>query len=438
MDYRRLSRYSFFIFLFLLPLQTVYLLREVFVGGEKWQYGTIAFYVNDIFLLVAIAFAVIAKFSIVDFRLLIADWYFILKSKILHRISSALLITLILWVGLSIFWAPDKILAGYFFVKLLLAAGVFFLTRLFDDDDLRIVLRVLMVGAVLQSLLGIGQFLMQSTFASTLLGMSAHEVWQAGTSVLKNDIGRWLRAYGTFPHPNMLGGFLADVFVLCISYYVLRIEELKRNQRVAFLVGIVSIFLGLLLTFSRSAWFGAAFGIVVYSVFRIKYHVWGKWDTRMFLMLAITAAVFVGVLHETVFSRFDGTVIENEGSVSERVQSLKDAKVVIEEGNMFLGTGAGNFTAQMMVLQPGRPVWTIQPAHNVPVLVFAELGLVGLVLFVGFLVSLLILILKSSFLNPQSAVLVVLVPILLLDHYLWTSHFGLFFLFLLLGLASRK
>jgi O-antigen ligase len=426
-------KYFFFVFLFLLPLQTVYLLREVFVGGEKWQYGSILVYASDFALL----FSIIA--------LVFSSWREWMLQITNYKLQITSLILLVLWAGLSILWAPDQALAGYFFVKLLLAAGVFFLARSLDDDDVKIALRVLMVGAVLQSLLGTWQFLSQSTFASTLLGMSAHEVWQAGTSVLKNDTGRWLRAYGTFSHPNMLGGFLADVFVLCVSYYVLRIEELKKNQRVAFLVGIVSIFLGLLLTFSRSAWLGAVLGIFTYIVFRIKYHVWGKWDTRIFLTLAIAAVVFAGVLHETVFSRFDGTVIENEGSVSERVQSLEDAKVAIGEGNMLLGTGVGNFTAQMMALQPERPVWTIQPAHNVFILVFAELGLIGLVLFSGFIVFLLVPILKSlsvrqagKIVNQKSAILVTLLPILLLDHYLWTSHFGLFFLFLFLGLASRK
>jgi O-antigen ligase len=297
--------------------------------------------------------------------------------------------------------------------------------------------------------------------------MSAHEVWQAGTSVLKNDTGRFLRAYGTFPHPNILGGFLSAVLVLGVAYqaFQTKTQEVRGTRqdgcigiayllsRISYHVSLLIILLGLILTFSRSAWLGAALGVIVYIVFRIKYHVWGKWDTRMLLTLGIATAIFVGVLHETVFPRFDGAVIEREGSVSERVQSLEDAKVVIGEGNVLLGTGAGNFTVQVMRLQPERSVWTIQPAHNVPVLVFAELGLVGLILFVAFLFSVILNAVKnleiplrqSADRNDNQghstmyiAALVVLVPILLLDHYLWTSHFGLFFLFLLLGLASRK
>ena len=148
------------------------------------------------------------------------------------------------------------------------------------------------------------------------------------------------------------------------------------------------------------------------------------------------------MLHETVFPRFDTAVIAAEGSVSERVQSLWDAERVIGEGNILLGTGVGNFTAEMMRLQPDRPVWSIQPAHNVFVLIFAELGLVGFVWFVLFLVVGIKTWIPGQARDDKNivffAALATLLPSLLLDHWLWTSHFGLFFLFILLGLAARK
>ena len=133
--------------------------------------------------------------------------------------TEKMLLLLLLWAGLSMLWAPDAMLAGYFFVKLLLGAGVFFITRSLGEREVRTVVRILIAAAVIQSLLGIWQLVTQSTFASTLLGMSHYEVWQAGTSVLKNDTGRWLRAYGSFPHPNILGGFLSAVLVMMIAGY---------------------------------------------------------------------------------------------------------------------------------------------------------------------------------------------------------------------------
>lgn len=150
--------------------------------------------------------------------------------------------------------------------------------------------------------------------------------------------------------------------------------------------------------------------------------------------------VFIIVLREQISPRFDTVTIKQERSVSERMVSLQDAQSLIKE-HLFIGVGAGNFTAEIMQLQPERPVWSIQPAHNVFVLILAELGLVGLLLFVGFLVFSFLPILQSKIVNHNSAILIAfltLMPSFFLDHWLWTSHFGLLLLFLLAGLMMRR
>jgi O-antigen ligase len=120
--------------------------------------------------------------------------------------------------------------------------------------------------------------------------------------------------------------------------------------------------------------------------------------------------------------------------VSERVASLQDAKALIAE-QPIIGVGAGNFTAEIMQLQPERPVWSIQPAHNVFMLVWSELGLIGLILFGLFLFQ---VVTQSNKNVIFGIALLALVPSLFFDHWLWTSHFGLLFLFLLLGLSENK
>jgi len=476
MDMERTWKYLLYAFVGLLPLQTVYLLREVFVGGEKWQYGTIAIYGTDILLLLsAIIFLVTPD--------LIRGPGLLSRFRVKPGMTEKMLMVFVLWAGLSILWAPDQMLAGYFVVKLVLAVGVFLMVKSLDEKESKVVVLLLVLGAALESALGAWQFLAQSTFASTLLGMSAHEAGQAGTSVLKLGDGRWLRAYGTLPHPNILGGFLAAALMLGIGYLArfgkdsmrtvlmsraeLRESDTSLRDRfmdTVWMSGVTlagaMILLGLLLTFSRSAWLGAIIGIILilflqksnieYRISNIKYKIAG--------ILAVTLIVFSFVLHDQVFPRFDTAVIAAEGSVSERVQSLWDAERVVGEGNMLLGTGAGNFTAEMMRLQPDRPVWSIQPAHNAFVLIFAELGLVGFVLFLLCIVSLLKRVISSAVerslcedLDSSTRrltrndtkmvyvmVLATLLPSLFLDHWLWTSHFGLFFLFVLLGLTARK
>lgn len=424
------------LFLFALPLQTVYLLREPFIDGVKWEYGVIGVYAIDILLLVIL--------GLVLFQWLRSVKYTVLSIK--YGGVEVILSLLLLWVGLSILWAPDHILASYFFVKLLLAIGLFFVVRSSVDMDMKKVVLVLMATAIIQSGIGIMQFLSQQSIDSSILGMSAHEASQAGSSVLKIDSGRFLRAYGTFPHPNVLGGFLGVILVFCISYYVFRITYRKSWStffEILFLLGgLIIVFLGLILTFSRTAWLGVGIAILAYYVFCIRYQVWEirKQFFKIMIALGLAGLVFGSILYEQIFPRFDAVTIEREGSVSERITSLQDGRTLIKE-HPLLGVGAGNFTAAVMKGNErgemglmGRPVWGIQPAHNIFILIWAELGLTGLLLFIGFL----FLVLKSAINNPQSVILIALIPSLLFDHFLWTSHFGLFFLFLLLGLASRR
>ncbi len=452
----------FLFFLFLLPIQTVYFLREPFIGGVKWEYGVVALYGTDILLLLI--------FALVLFRTI--------KERIWNQesgikipplgdsvgMTTLMLLLFIVWTGASIFWAGDQMLALYFFVKLLFAGGLFFVVRGMEIDMKKVVF-VLLAAGVIQSGIGIMQFVSQQSISSSLLGMSMHEVSQAGTSVLKIDHERWLRAYGTFPHPNILGGFLGMILVLVMGFLSLHpsflgrgqgevlkedhnpssILPLERGGGVLFLVGTIIILLGLILTFSRVAWFGVVMGIgmIVYQKSKIK-------DQKSFTLyqifgtLSVAVAVFGIILHEQIFPRFDRATIEREGSVSERVVSLQDARTLIGEHSL-IGVGAGNFTAEIIKQEPDRPVWSIQPTHNVFLLVWSELGIVGLMLLIGFLVSALLPILKSlpallegKIKNHQSAILIAIIPSLLLDHWLWTSHFGLLFFFLLLALVSRK
>jgi len=421
MSLNKISEYLFLTFLFLLPFQTVFLLREPFIDGEKWQYGTITIYGTDVVLFLIIIFFVISggyirKMYDVGFRNYEKEgsdsWVSILKSKIIHHKPSVLLITLILWSGLSVFWAGDQVLAGYFFVKLLLGVSLFFLVHSFDSSVIKKVIFVLLAAGVIQSGIGIGQFLYQYSPESSLLGMSAHKASQAGSSVLKIDGGRFLRAYGTFPHPNLLGGFLGAVLMFGSMYYVSSIRYEKSWKclgEIAFtLSGLLVLFLGLILTFSRTAWLGAGLGIVVIGLYAFRQEdswIRGRF-LKIFLAFGLASLVFGSVLYNQISPRFDTVTIEREGSVSERVASLRDAEVLIVE-QPIIGVGAGNFTAEIMQLQPERPVWSIQPAHNVFVLVWSELGLIGLILFGLFLFQ---VVTRSNKNAIFSIALLVLVP----------------------------
>jgi O-antigen ligase len=449
--FKKIQNALLLLFVFLLPIQTVLLLREPIIDGTKWQYGTIGLYGTDLLLLATLAAWTMTR-----------PWPSFVKKLRSLSLGEGALIALVMWAALSVTWSPDPILSAYSALRLALAAGVFFLAKSVRMPVLAgAVVFALAGAALLEAWLGIWQFLSQGSFRSVLLGMSAYEPWQAGVSVLKNESGRWLRAYGTLPHPNMLGGYLAAMLSVIVGYLVLKGKSwLGANESgyrlfwsaAALWSGIVT--LGLILSFSRSAWLGAALalGALVSAAFlrsdangpdrsETERKGWRKKVAHVLGTVVLSAVVFVSVLHEVVLPRFDGETVSREGSVTDRAALAAQAWELVRE-HPLAGVGIGNETLATTQAHPEIPVWEVQPAHNVFLLVLAEVGAVGLVLFLAFLFG----VFRSEWhiFAPVAGSgggsafffgLVALVPSLMLDHFLWSSHFGLLLFFLLAGLS---
>src|SRR5581483_5207478 len=75
-------------------------------------------------------------------------------------------------------------------------------------------------GAVLQGLFATIQFFAQRVAHFPLSGMAPHTASDLGAFVVESGGERWLRAYGSFGSPDLLGGFLAICFVLGLSLYL--------------------------------------------------------------------------------------------------------------------------------------------------------------------------------------------------------------------------
>jgi O-antigen ligase len=331
-------------------------------------------------------------------------------------------------------------LGFYFFLKLCLAFGVFILARSLHKEWVKKIIFALIIAALLESSLGVWQFLAQKSFTSTLLGMSGYEAFRAGVAVLKNDAGRFLRAYGTFPHPNILGSFLSAALVLLCA-----ISIRQSKKRFLILISSVIVLLGLIVSFSRSAWLGLAVGIgwfAWYWIYREGESAEKKFFWKILFVLGAAGIIFTFILKDVVFPRFDSAVIEKEHSVSERETTWREAILLIRE-RPFTGVGAGNYTAALIQKYPNTPVYVIQPAHNVFLLVGAELGLIGLILFLGLMYKIVAGIFSGNakvYVSsaPFFAAFIALAPGLFVDHFLWSSHFGVLSFFLLAGLSMNR
>src|SRR5207253_10517375 len=100
------------------------------------------------------------------------------------------------------------------------------------------------------------------------------------------SFGGVLRGYGTFGNPNALGAFLAMLLPVAVWEFLA-----ARSASARWLSANVTLVLalGLLVTFSRSAWLGAGVGVV--SVLFVAARPRGRWARAV---LAIAAPVLLG------------------------------------------------------------------------------------------------------------------------------------------------
>jgi O-antigen ligase len=415
------------IFLATLPLGTIWLYRVPVVNGAVWQSGVLGLYANEIVLWGVIVLCLVRMFH----RLRRTSVPFSFTPD--RQFLSAVLL-LFAWYGLQLFFVTDRSLAlttftrleAAFIICLVIAGGTWRYLRL---------VAAFVSGAVVSSLIGIGQFAMQRTVSSTLLGMSAHPVALAGTSVVESGSERWLRAYSTFAHPNMFGGCMAFAIV------VLGIAVSERPpQTVRGRVGVAVVFAillaGALVSWSRSALIAIGVALCWAAVWALRQR--KRWAQGMIGVLLSVVALFVLSTWPLVRVRTLPQTRLEMRSVDERVSGYHDAFRIIQ-AHPWRGVGLGNYTVALAELHPGLPGYAYVPVHAVPLIILAEGGLIGAALLA--LAAILLYLWWRGCGRRHASVFMLMICVLsvlmLSDHYLWSTYVGLMMAAVSIGLTAH-
>ncbi len=464
----KIARVASYIFFFLFSWQTVYIVREVFVKGEKWQFASFGIYFSDLVLLILVGVLIFCR-GFFSFSVMFRD-------KVMW-----ILMALCAWTFLSVIWADESSVAYASAWRIVLMIFAFVVVRYSVISERRI-LTVFLISMVFHALFALWQWTTQSVDAVKFLGIAQHESWSIGTSVIKSESGRWLRAYGGYDHPNILGGAL--VMAIFFGAY-LWIMARKLVEKVGFSAATLLLVSALIVSFSRSAWMGLVVGgmflffvLFLRCFFRKKncsrllfvretftlfcVNFWRKdkgknkknridrqdemtekylFISRFFLVALFIGAVFLlqlFFLRDVVVHRFSSETIAYEGSISDRMEYVRQAFVMIQE-HPIIGVGGGNFTviSASRYWFDGAYMAIFQPVHNVLLLIWAELGIIGLSLMM-FLVFIIFSHIVKSKNILFATIFLALIPVVFFDHWLWTSHFGMMFLGVLLGLCCRR
>lgn len=421
MTFLRAARFCLYGFLIFVPFQIklFFQVTDLYQSGQLNLYTSFFLYLSDILLVLALIFLGLsllfdkepaAVFGFGDKRLF------------------ALLLGFVFLIEVSSFWAFDSFQAFMTMIRFV-EFLVFYLLVINTRCSLRFLVKLLLFIVTFQALIGIFQYIFQSSLGLSFLGEPFLEIDLPG--IAKVDLGamKFLRSYGTFAHPNIFGGFL--VFGLALAFS--RLSE----DRFLYTTLMVVMMIALVLTFSRSAWLALLFASIFYVFvtkprLKIKYIV---------LALAVFLLFLVAFdLDKLFLSRVVPTA---DSALMKRVEYTEISR------NMFLGypfgVGIGNFTLEMQSFFDQKlPPWDLQPVHNVFLLAMNEVGFIIFPLFIIIFVYSFIAVFKKgqqfvSGGDRRYGILLLglffaLMTISNLDHYPFSLYQGqfLFFFYLLL------
>lgn len=352
----------------LLPWQARFIRSLGTLGDAPWEAATRGFFATELLILAALT----------------AHFFSVSSGQRKPMSTPAWLrfwTLLLVFALISIAWAPrpEAALGGW--THLFEGFALAYLIRV-SDRPLRQYVVALVLGGVLNALLAVWQFLTQTSFASTLLGISAHPASQPGVSVVETGIGRHLRAYGLSPHPNVLGGHVA--FALLGAGW-LYLDGVKGKLRPTLLGAIGLLALALAFSFSRAAWLGYAVVALVGLLARYRRM---PEDVRervkhVVLAHAAVAVLVFAVSAPIVATRLgSGTRLERMSIDQRAVAAYRSAELL--KTHYAAGVGIGNMPAAAYEeLRPRGNAYGYEPAHHVGLLVAVELGFFGFMMLLG-------------------------------------------------------
>jgi hypothetical protein len=477
---QRVYKWLFLGFLLTLPLSVRKILWYMPLGGVFNEYADISIYASDVFL--------VASFAV---------WIFTLKhnKRILSTIKECstwnkksidwkmviILLSplgLILWSIFSLFYAINQFIGVFFIIKLIewYVLYLFIIFHIVSRETIlytktvliiKTVCRVFIFVGVIESVLGIVQFLQQKSIGLTFISESVVHSSMPGIAKIIAYNTPYIRAYGTFPHPNILGGFLMTSILLSYFYYKVFHVEHRSVFKQQVVIGIQSV--GLLLTFSKSAMLGLVVACVYFKIVsrgtnngsqliidKIQHIEKKLFHVERFKINFIIGMVVVFVMSMLFFQfNMDALLFQ---SLRERLVYQSIAIDVIRN-HPILGISCG----QLVIFMSQSSIypllsWQLQPVHNIFLLIWAELGGVGFMIFSGwFSILLMNIFSQHKFISSQhltqrkqsithhvnisssvyfNAIMIGLLPILLFDHYLWDIQQGQGLFWIISGVVS--
>lgn len=302
---------------------------------------------------------------------------------------------------------------------------------------------VLCFGGIFESILAFAQFVNQGSIGGILYFFGERSFVSSTPGIANASLTGelLLRPYGTFPHPNVLAGFLLIVLLLALFLYRHAASIMQRYVSIAYLmIGTGA----LLLTLSRVAivvWLLILIGLCLRIYLRTKLYIPNMYIRVIIIGLFISLCTF-GLFASPLGARIFETSLTEE-AVQQRTILIESAMSIFQSNPLF-GVGLGNFLPALGIIQqPLSFGLYLQPVHNIFLLLLAEIGIVGFLFFAMFLLQtfrrLVDTYISNKSINSQTVVIISSLSAIcllgLFDHYWITIQQGQLLFAVILGIA---
>jgi O-antigen ligase len=223
--------------------------------------------------------------------------------------------------------------------------------------------------------------------------------------------GKEVRGVGTLGHTNQQAYFHTLFTLPLIALFMVR----RTFWRYLSLIGITGSLFAIVLTFSRTAWMSVVLAMILIFVVSLHKHLISKTAWLTGALMAVVMTVALGALAEPILNRITKG---DDGATDSRLRMIALA-FDLYASNPILGVGPGEFSEATLkyyppgfkenewvatgdkavvptvgrlevarVEQPGKDTLTAPlPVHNKYLLTLSELGVFGLLIYLGIYLS---------------------------------------------------
>jgi O-antigen ligase len=302
------------------------------------------------------------------------------------------------------------------------------------------ILKSFTISGLIQALIAIIQFVKQGSLGLKILGENVISTSIPGIAKIDTKLGKLIRPYGTFFHPNQLAAFLC---VACATSIILLLTGLKdkvpRKQIFFYSLSTTLMILAEILTFSRAGIIAlitnlALIFILSFKLYKNQLGTFKK--TAALIIIAFILGFFS--ISPYISSRL---TITDQSSVSRIYYDKLGLKIFAQ--NPLIGVGLGNIMPAMRKLGNFSHAWDIQPPHNYFIIVACETGILGLLLIIIIFGKLLWENVKKNWIGDNIQILfniflissfIAMLFLMQFDHYFYTLQQTQLLLWAMLGI----